>query len=188
MAIKITVGARQPDEAHPIDPKQKSQAKSYLQIRRTIDGNYIIFDHPEINIVVMPEKSKIVAFSKDESGDHIYATQSRLFDFLIKKGVVAYDSVRGGNTYATLEATIPESNISNPIQIAVFSIGKFIEEERPYFMREKDYEEALEKQLLEPNEDESTELGEIPHERRKGVHHRWPGSTAAYGLTGMYRA
>ena len=188
MAITIKVGS-QPGQDAPAAPEKKPvQASAFLKIRRTLDGSLIIFDHDDIDIVVMPQKNKIVSFAKDEMGDHIYAAQSRLFDFLSKKGIVEFDSVQGGNIYGSLEAKIQAGDQASSIQVAIFAISKFIEEERPFYRRDKKYQDELERELLEPSEEDSTELGEVPHEPRKGVINRWPGSNAAYGLTGMYRA
>ena len=182
MSIKVIIGTPPAPEKKPV------QAKSRLKIRKMLDGSLIIFDHDVIDIVVMPSKSKIVAFAKDEMGDHVYAAQSRLFDFLTNKGVVELGSIRGGNIYGAMEAKIPENTTVDPIQVATFVVGKFIDEERPYFQRDREFEEEFERSLLEPTDEESTELGEVPHEPTKGTQHRYPGAHTAYGLTGMYRA
>ena len=46
----------------------------------------MIFDHGDIDIVLSPTNNKVLALSKDQYGDHIYATQSRLFEHLVKNG------------------------------------------------------------------------------------------------------
>jgi hypothetical protein len=97
MAIKINITAG----GAPIE-------KVLLNARKTIDGNIIISDHPDMNILVIPSKSKIVSMPKEELDDELYDTQKRLFDFLFKKGVIEYDSVQAGNLFMTKEATIPE--------------------------------------------------------------------------------
>ena len=38
----------------------------------------------------------------------------------------------------------------------------------------------------EPDEEETTDLGKIPHEPRQGTNNTYPGSTAAYGLVGFH--
>jgi len=174
------------------EPKPESQAQISLQIRKTLDGSFAINDHPDIDIVLMPHMLKIVTFPKEEHGDHIYAAQSRLFDFLNKKGIIVMDSVTGGNLYGSLEANLPppfDEGI-DPIEIALYVISNFVDEELPHYSREKKYEDELDKWLLEPDDEESTDLDWAvkTHQPRKGVQNRWPGSTAAYGLTGMYRA
>ena len=177
----------------PGDEEQKPpQATVDLKIRKTLDGSFVIFDHPEIDIVIMPQMFKIVSFPKEEMGDHIYATQSRLFEFLSKKGIIVFDSVQGGNLYGSLEANIPPpaNPEVDPVEVAIYVIAKFIEEEKPFYDREEKYKDDVEDWLLEPDDEYSTDLdwAEKTHQPRKGVQNRWPGSTAAYGLTGMYRA
>ena len=36
-----------------------------LNARRALDNSVMIFDHKEIDIVLMPNKNKVVAFAKD---------------------------------------------------------------------------------------------------------------------------
>ena len=172
--------------------KPETQARVALKMRKTLDGTFMIFDHPDIDIAIMPQMFKIVAFSKEDMGEHIYATQSRLFDFLSKKGVIVLDSVQGGNLYGSLEANIPSPADQNvdPIDVAIYVIAKFIDEEKPFYDRSEKYKDDIENWMLEPDDDHSTSLdwAEKTHGTKKGVQNRWPGSTAAYGLTGMYRA
>ena len=174
------------------EEQKPPQATVDLKIRKTLDGSFVIFDHPEIDIVIMPQMLKIVSFPKEEMGDHIYATQSRMFEFLSKKGIIVFDSVQGGNLYGSLEANIPPpANLDvDPIEVAIYVVAKFIEEEQPFYDREEKYKDNVDDWLLEPDDEHSTDLdwAEKTHQHRKGVQNRWPGSTAAYGLTGMYRA
>ena len=39
-----------------------SKFKFPLAIRKTVDGRIMITDHPDIDIVVLPEQNKIIAF------------------------------------------------------------------------------------------------------------------------------
>jgi hypothetical protein len=176
----------------PGEEPKLPQATVHLKMRKTLDGSFVILDHPEIDVAILPHMLKIVSFPKEEMGDHIYATQSRLFEFLSKKGVIVFDSVQGGNLYGSLEANIqpPAKEEVDPIEVAIYVIAKFIEEVKPFYDREEKYEDDVEKWMLEPDDEYSTDLdwASKTHQPRKGVQNRWPGSTAAYGLTGMYRA
>ena len=49
-----------------------------LKARKTLDGNIMIFDHQQIDIVLMPAKSKIVTFAKDDFSETVYSAQNRL--------------------------------------------------------------------------------------------------------------
>ena len=52
-----------------------------LKAKKTIDGNIIISDHPEMTILILSDKSKIVSLPKEELDDELYDSQKRLFDF-----------------------------------------------------------------------------------------------------------
>ena len=160
MGIEITVGR---DEDEP-------QLVSFeLELRKTLDGNYMIFDHADIDIMVMPGKSKVVAFPSDLMTDFVYGSQKRLFDFLYKKGIVDLASVRAGNVYGSLEGEILSSNSFDPTKITLLNISKFIDEERPYFEFVDGYEDMQTDRVLDPDAEDSTELGEVPHEETKGT-------------------
>ena len=186
MSINIKVDA-DAAAAYKVLKKLEPQAKVFLRMRKLLDGSLIIFDHSDIDIVINGKKNKITSFPKDEFGDHIYASQSRLFDFLVKKGVVSHDSVRGGNVYGSLEGTIPDTDEVDTTQVAVFVISKFVEEERDHNKNSEEYEKEIEDYLFQPDDEDSTELGEVPHAQEKGGSGKWPGSAAAYALHGMYR-
>jgi len=131
----------------------------------------MIFDHADIYITVMPGESKIMTVQKPDaqSTDIVYDAQNRLFQFLEKAGVVDPTTVEGGDLYGTIEGTYYESE-SNPsaTQVAVFMIGKFIEDERPYFIFRQAQEELEMDRISDPDDEYSTELGEVPHGVSKG--------------------
>jgi len=153
-----------------------------MAARRTLDNNILILDHADIDIIVYTEQQKVLAIAKDEFGENVYETQDRLFRFLSKKGVVDISTVHSGNVYGSMQAKILESKIDgiDGTQMTVFSIEKFLEAERPYFMIAKAYQKAEEDRLTEPDDEESTELGEVPHEEKKGS----LGTAYAYGMGG----
>ena len=156
-----------------------------LKARKSLDGDIMIFDHPEIDIIVSGKKNKVLALSKEQYGDHVYATQSRFFEFLSKKGIIDTATIRGGNVYGSLEGVLLESldpEQSDPVQGAIYSIAKFFHNEAPYYQSIQRYEIEIEQELLEPDDEDSTELGDVPHERTKGAN---VGNTG-YGLYGMY--
>jgi hypothetical protein len=149
----------------------------------------MIFDHPEIDIIVSGKKNKVLALSKEQYGDHVYATQSRFFEFLSKKGVIDTATIRGGNIYGSLEGVLLESSDpeqADPVQSAIYSIAKFFHKEAPYYRSVQRYEMEIEQELLEPDDEDSTELGKVPHEKRKGSNADYAGHNAAYGLYGIY--
>ena len=94
-----------------IDPEEeeKQEYTFELNARKTLDGNIIVRDHPDIDIVLMIEKNKVVAFPKESATDEVYQTQDKLFDHLSKKGIVSPESVQGGNVHGSIEAKILEN-------------------------------------------------------------------------------
>jgi len=158
-----------------------------LDARKTLDGDIIVRDHPDIDIVLMLKKGKIVAFPKDNLTDEVYLTQDKLFDFLNKRGVVSRDSVHGGNIHGSMEAELVTGeeglNVNN---ICLMVLAKFIEEEKPYYDYMAQFEEELEQRLTEPSEEESSEFDPTRHKDIKGtlqpVYIRSP-----YGMSFTYR-
>jgi len=151
-----------------LDPRVKLQAK------RTLEGNIIIMDHEDIDIVLIPEKKKCIAFPKEHMSDKVYASQDRMYKFLAKKGVLSHSSVRGGNVFGAMEAEIFESNIPgvDPIQAFLYALNEHLEIERPYFKSFSDYEDDRLDSLLTPSDEDSTELGDVPQSDRKGSMHK----------------
>jgi len=180
MAITINVG-KEAVEGVEQEEKKPVQATMAINARRSLDGNYMIFSHPEINIVVMPEKSKVVSFSKEQASKYVYEAQDRLFTFLMKKGIVDFTSIQGGHIYNSLEGDILESKIDgvNSVQTTLFNIGKFLQEEKPYYSFIQAHHDEGEEWLLDPDAEHSTELGEVAQEETKG--NIYPGM-APYGL------
>ena len=187
MAIKVKIGETKPE---PIVVKIGEAERSYdakikLKARKTLDGNIMIFDHKDIDIVLMLKKNKIVTFAKEDMGDQVYEAQDRFFRYLIKKGVVDFESIQGGNIYSSIEGKILESKDYNPGQIALFTISKFIEQEKPYFEFERSFDEKEEERLAAPDASESTEWDpEKYHNQSKGS--MKPG-VMPYGLANIYR-
>ena len=162
-------------------------AKVNLKARKTMDGNILIVDHPEIDIVLSQSQNKVLALSKSQYWDHIYATQNRLFEHLRKNGVIDPASVHSGNIFGSLEGTIltpKEPAKIDPIQMSLYTVVSFLLEEKPHYLAVQQYKIDFEKELLEPSEKDSTELGEIPHKPHKGTVNQHTGYPAQYGLFG----
>jgi hypothetical protein len=158
--------------------------KKEINIRKTLSGDLMLREHPEIDIVVMPEKKKVLVLPKDEQSDHVYKLQEKLFKYMVQKGVILPESVFSGNVYGSLQGNFPEQAPEgvDPLQVVVYNLASFIELERPNYEYEKAYEDAMEKELLAPDAENSTELGEVPQEPFKG-------SIPKYGFPtrGIYR-
>ena len=173
--IKITVD-------NPIDAKLKIKA------RKTMRGDIVILDHPDIDIVVSPQENRVVTYSKKEYGDHVYALQSRLFDYLVRKGVILNGSVRSGNVYSSMQgfllSDVEKQKKVDPHQVAIYLVSKFLKHELGEQDVIDDYQDAYGDLLTEPPEDDSTRLGKVPHQPTKGD--SYVNSGNYFGLYGYY--
>jgi len=170
MSIKVKIGAAA-EEAQPdikLTIKEKNTKNYNLHLRKALNGDLMIFDHTDIDIVVMLEEKKVVAFAKDIMSEVVYGAEDRLFSHLRKKGIIKYDSIKGGNVYGSLEGQIHDSQELDEIKATLIQIAEWIEGERPYFEAARAHDEMMDDYLTDPDQDDSTELGEVPHEEEKG--------------------
>ena len=181
MAIKIKV---KDDSMEGIGDQEKEvpKTKVRLDIRKTLDGNFIIQDHPYIDIIISPAKNKILALSTIAMDDKVYYTQNKYFDFLYKRGVIDPASIQAGNIYASMEAAIPQTTEKvDPIEVIIFATAMFMDHERPSFEYEKAMRKMQDDYLTNPSEEDTTELGEVPQKARQGSI-----GTAAYSINKNY--
>ena len=143
-----------------------------LKARRTIDGNIIILDHEDIDIVLMTEKKKFVVFPKDSMSDRVYYSQDRILKFLSKKGLINQSTIRGGNVFGSMEAEMLESKIPgiDYDQALLYTIHEYISGEKPFFKSADEYDDDRLDTLLRPDPEDSTELGDVPQAASKGSH------------------
>jgi len=163
---------------------KKKIEKILLKARKTIDGNIIISDHPDMDIVVYMKNNKIVALPKDTLDDEVYDSQNRLFKFLSRQGVVDPNAIQAGNLFMSMEALIPEATKGDKIQFALYAISNFIEDEMPYYKDMEKFEKETEENLLEPETDEYTEFTPDLHADTKGS---LPPKMTRYGIHSIYR-
>jgi hypothetical protein len=175
MAITMRVGtesgAEQGLETPPVrKEKPKPHATVELRMRKTLDGDLIIYDHEDLDIVVSPANSKVTTFPKVNTDESSYHSQMRLFDFLQEKGTILRDSVQGGSVYNAVEGKIMEATTPgiDAIQVIILTISEFLDIERPYFARKEEYEKMQDDRLTEPTDEDSTRLGEVPQADQKG--------------------
>lgn len=164
----IKVKVSEPAVKVKVNDPNKKLVEFKLMIRRALNGDLMIFDHSDIDIIIMTEKKKIVAFAKDLMSDVVYGAESRLLEHLKKKGVIAFDSIQGGSVYGSLEGKIHESTEIDPIKAALYEVSQWMDSERPYFKSKEAYDDMVDDYYTNPSDEESTELGEVPHEERKG--------------------
>ena len=181
MPIKLTITDKVSPEDEKVDPQEQTPPppraseenlpiKMNLDIRKSIDGSLMIFDHPDIDIVVVPSTSKVVTLPKSSYNDQVYASQDRLFSFLLHAGLITPGTVEGGNVHGAMGGIIlPPTNSEFPVtDLVVLSIGKYIEKEKPDYLFADAYEKEVEHMYIEPTEEDSTPLGKVPQSVKKG--------------------
>ena len=160
MAITIRVG----EEAN------KKIVTLEMDVRKGLNGDLMIFDHGDIDIVLSPSKGKVTAFPKEVISDYVYGAQNRLFSFLRKKGVIIPESIQAGAFYGSFEALMetPKNESVSAAKLTLINISNFINEERPYFEATEAFVAASEDEYIDPDKEDSTELGEVPQAVEQG--------------------
>ena len=170
--IDIKIGKQVKLKVKEEEPKIKIRVKDrtlvYLQVRRTLDGNYMIYDHPLYDVVLMPRKNKVVTFPKKDTTIDAYSSQDHFFDYMMRHGMILPDTVQGGNAYGSLEAIYPKSDVVDTISVFLFVIYNYFKEEIDDIRSALDYSDDVEDMMIDPDEKDSTELGEVPHSKKKG--------------------
>ena len=154
--------------AQPAPPSEppKNVMEFELNARRTMDGDVMVFDHADIDIVIMPNKNKILSVPKDLMTEVVYGAEDRLCKYLAKKGIIDPASIQGGNIYGSLEASLLQPV---NLKLILLNVSKWVDEERPYFEFVDKFEETADEYFTDPSDEDSTELGEVPHENSKGT-------------------
>ena len=160
MAIKITIKKGE----------QSSVVTLEMNIRKAVNGDLMIFDHADIDIVLSPGGNKVVVFPKDTMNDMVYGAQNRLFTHLQKRGIVIPESIQAGSFFGAFEANFqqPFSEAIDAAKLALVNISEFITEERPYFESTEAIISMADDELVHPDKTYSTELGEVPQKTDQG--------------------
>lgn len=137
-------------------------------ISKSPDENIIIGDHSRIMFVLSPEKRKITIFAKPLYKEDFLNIQKRFINFGREKGIIVPGTESTGYIPGTFEFTYPESNKADSIKIMLKFIHMFLQQEKEIISKLEQAEQDFEERLLQPSDEESTELGEVPHEEKKG--------------------
>jgi hypothetical protein len=160
MAVSIRIGAAADDAVVRLE----------LDVRKSMSGDLMIFDHGDIDIVLSTRNNKITAFPKESINNLVYGAQNRLFAHLRKKGIIIADSIQAGSFFGSIEALMEEASVpdlSTP-KMALINISNFIDEERPYFESTEAIISMAEDEYIHPEDEDATELGEVPHRDEQG--------------------
>ena len=128
----------------------------------------VIYDHPLIDVIIIPSKNKIFTVPKDNVISDTYPAQNRYFKFLDRKGVLIKGTVRSGAIINSLEAFYPPNDKVDVMQVIILLTKRFLEKEMEFIDISKNYEENVEDMYVNPDEEDTTELGEVPQKPRKG--------------------
>jgi hypothetical protein len=160
MAIKITINKGE----------QSSIVTLEMNIRKALNGDLMIFDHGDIDIVLSPSTNKVLAFPKESLNDLVYGAQNRLFTYLHKRGIVIPESIRAGSFFGAFEADLqkPFKEGIEAAKFALVNLSEFIDEERPYFEATEAIIAMDDDALVHPDNEDSTELGEVPQRDEQG--------------------
>jgi len=165
--VRMTV---QPDPPSKVKIKSLQQARVVLplKIRKTLEGNIFVYDHPLIDIAIMVGTNKILTLPKDNSNKDTYVTQKDFFDFLKTNGLLTLAPFQGGHIYGSMEAAYPDNEEVDSISSILVGIYKFIKGDIET-MNHLKYEKSIEDWMTDPEDEDSTELGEVPHAAKKGA-------------------
>ena len=59
-----------------------------MNIRKALNGDILVFDHAAIDIVLMVEKKKLIAFPQDLMSEVVYGAGSRLMEWMSNNGII----------------------------------------------------------------------------------------------------
>ena len=149
---------------------QTAVVRLEMDLRKSMNGDLMIFDHGDIDIVLSPSSNKVLAFPKETMSDLVYGAQNRLFAHLRKKGLIIPESIQGGAFYGAIEGELQKSfkKDLDTAKMTLINISKFIDEERPYFESTEAIISMSDDELIHPDKEDSTELGEVPQSTEKG--------------------
>ncbi|MAS68989.1 MAG: hypothetical protein CMC43_06650 [Flavobacteriaceae bacterium] len=149
---------------------QTALVRLEMDIRKSMSGDLMIFDHGDIDIVLSPSDNKVLAFPKETMTDLVYGAQNRLFAHLRKRGLIIPESIQAGAFYGVIEGEMQKSfkEDLDTAKMALINISKFIDEERPYFESTEAIISMADDELIHPDKEDSTELGEVPQSTEKG--------------------
>ena len=73
-SVRITFTPSEKNVLIKVVNEDEVLASFKLKAKKTLDGNIIIFDHDDIDIILRPEQKKIVTFKKDDVNGDIVIT------------------------------------------------------------------------------------------------------------------
>jgi hypothetical protein len=175
MSVNINIKSDEEKVETPPEPQgvkieivQKDEIDFKLMTRSAINGDIMILDHKDIDIVLQQKDGKILTFAKETISDFTYGAEARLMEYMRSKGILEYDSIQGGNIYGSLEGQLMTSEDVEVNKVALKVISEWMTTEESYLKGTTAYDDMSDDQLISPDGEYSTELGEVPHAEKKG--------------------
>lgn len=148
-------------------PNNKTTLK-FDNLSKSLDGNLIIGDHPRALLVISPAKRKLTIIAKDGYKEDFVGVQKRFLALAREKGFVVLGSESTGYLPGMFELTYPENPEKDSVKVMLKFMHMFVQKEKEIIGRIEKHEKDFETNILQPSDEESTELGEIPHKRKQG--------------------
>lgn len=178
MPVSITITGNEAEEQEvqaPPEPQgvkieivEKDRINFKLMTRSAINGDIMILDHKDIDIVLKQKDGKILTFAKETLSDYTYGAEARLLEFMRRRGLIEFDSIQGGNIYGSLEGKLMASEDVEVNKVALKVISEWMQDEESYITGTTAYDQMSDDHLVSPDGEYSTELGEVPAEEKKG--------------------
>jgi hypothetical protein len=178
MPVSITITGNESEEQEvqaPPEPQgvkieivEKDRINFKLMTRSAINGDIMILDHKDIDIVLKQKDGKILTFAKETLSDYTYGAEARLLEFMRRRGLIEFDSIQGGNIYGSLEGKLMASEDIEVNKVALKVISEWMQDEESYITGTTAYDQMSDDHLVSPDGEYSTELGEVPAEEKKG--------------------
>ena len=179
MPINIKITDQDTEQVAPPEPEgvkieivQKDEVNFKLMSRSALNGDIMILDHKDIDIVLKQDQGKVITFAKETLSDFTYGAEARLLEFMRRKGILEFDSIQGGNIYGSLEGKLMTSDEVDVNKVALKVISEWMSTEDSYLKGTTAYDDMSDDHLVSPDGEYSTELGEVPAEERKGSIHQ----------------
>ena len=169
-----------------INPElHKTEVK--VKARRSYNGDIVLYEHPEVDVAISTNKTKILVIPKGKVSDDSYDIQDKIFNYLSKRGVVDPASVQSSSAYGILEGKYYQNEDIGVLGLVIYEVNNFIQKDKENYVYDEIFDK-MEKEMIDPEDDRTTELGEIPHEEMQGALR--PGYIypyGSYGAMGLYR-
>ena len=175
MSVNISIVSDEDKVEVPPEPQgvkieivQKDEVDFKLMTRSAINGDVMILDHKDIDIVLQQKDGKILTFAKDTLSDFTYGAEARLMELMRKTGILVYDEIQGGIIYGSLEGQLMTSEDVDVNKVALKVISEWMNTEESYLKGSTAYDHMGDEHLLDPDNEFSTNLGEVPQADEKG--------------------